>query len=75
MLDALQYGQIPLNSGAKVWEMSEGLLDCQVGGVVRRWRRRRRRHWAAPTFFMGSECICVPLPLLNGLYDGALWCE
>jgi len=31
MLDALQYGQIPFNLGAKVQEMSKGLLDCQVG--------------------------------------------
>jgi len=74
MLDALQYGQVPFNSGAKVREMSKGLLDCWVRGVVRRWQWRHR-HWAAPMFFMGSECSCVLLPLLNGLYDGALWCE
>ena len=75
MLDALQYGQVPFNSGAKVQEMSKGLLNCWVGGVIWRWQRRRRRHWAVPTFFMGSECSCIPLPLLNGLYDRALWCK
>ena len=73
-LDALQYRQIPFNLGAKVWEMSKGLLNCQVRGVIW-WWQWQCRHWAMPTFFMGSKCSCILLPLLNGLYDRALWCK
>ena len=73
ILDTLYYRQIPFYSGAKVWEMSKGLLDHQVRGVIQ-WGQRRR-YWVAPTCFMGSKCFCIPLPFLNSLYDWALQCK